>query len=124
MGCFINFTNHRLSVWSAEQVRQAREYGEIIDMPFPSISPCMSDEELLSLAESYTEQIISYEPSCVLCQGESVFATLMVTMLMKRNIPVVAAASTRKVTETVTEDGKTIKNAVFEFECFRKYIIV
>ena len=124
MGGFINFTNHSSDRWNEKQLSEARKYGEITDMAFPSISPKMTEEELLLLAESYTEQIISHKPSCVLCQGESVFATLMVTMLIKRDIEVVAAASTRKVTESISGDGKTIKNAVFEFECFRKYIIV
>ena len=124
MNKFINFTNHISERWNEKQLSEAKKYGDIIDIPFPSISPTSTEEELLSLAESYTEQILSHEPSCVLCQGESVFATLMVTMLIKRNIQVVAASSKRNVTEIVGEDGKNIKNVVFEFERFRKYIIV
>ena len=124
MSGFINFTNHSSDRWNEKQLSEAKKYGNITDIPFPSISPTISEKELLSLAEDYTEKILSHEPSCVLCQGESVFSTLMVTMLIKRGIETVAAASTRKVTETVSPDGKTIKNAVFEFECFRKYIIV
>ena len=124
MGNFINFTNHSSAKWNEKQLSEAKKYGNIIDIPFPSISPNSTEEELISLSESYTEQILSYKPNCVLCQGESVFSTRMVTMLMSKGIKTVAAASVRKVTESVNEEGKTIKSAVFEFECFRKYIIV
>lgn len=123
MGCFINFTNHRLSVWSPEQLRQAQQYGNIIDVPFPDISACMTDEQLYSLAKEYIHVLLSKNPCCVLCQGESVFSTLMVSMLIKNNINVVAAVSQRKVTESINSDGQTVKNAVFDFVCFRKYII-
>ena len=32
---FINHTNHSSKYWSDEQLVAARQYGDIIDMPFP-----------------------------------------------------------------------------------------
>ncbi len=120
---FINFTNHLSSKWGEKQIQCARIYGEIKDIPFPNISPYITDEEFCLLAEKYINILISEKPCCVLCQGESVFATLIVSMLLKNNIPVVAAVSERRVKERI-DDGQTIKTVVFEFVKFRKYVII
>ena len=124
MGGFINFTNHCSANWSRKQTEQAELYGKIEDIAFPDISPYMTDEEMYSLAKKYVDIIVSKEPDCVLCQGESVFSDLAVSMLIRKNINVVAASCKRNVTETVDENGNTVKRAVFEFERFRKYISV
>ena len=76
MSKFINFTNHISERWNEKQLSEAKKYGDIIDIPFPSISPTSTEEELLSLAESYTEQILSHEPSCVLCQAKEMLPKL------------------------------------------------
>ncbi len=120
---FINFTNHHSSGWNRKQREAALMYGEIVDIPFPDISPELTDEELYSLAQNYTALLLSEEADCVLCQGESVFSVLMVSMLIKNHVPVAAAVSRRTVMESTNENGQTIKRSVFEFKGFRKYIL-
>ena len=79
---FINFTNHPSAHWNPTQTVCARQYGEIEDIPFPDIPPEMTQDELYALAEQYLVRLLSKEPCCVLCQGESVFTALMVSMLI------------------------------------------
>lgn len=55
--------------------------------------------------------------------GESVFAALIVFMLIKNHIPVVAAVSKRTLKEFTNENGQTIKSSIFEFAGFRIYIL-
>ena len=108
---FINFTNHPSAHWNPTQTVCARQYGEIEDIPFPDIPPEMTQDELYALAEQYLVRLLSKEPCCVLCQGESVFTALMVSM------------SKRTVQESTNENGQTVKCALFEFTGFREYIL-
>ena len=39
---FINYTNHPSASWGEKQTDEAKKYGEIVDMPFPNISPQMT----------------------------------------------------------------------------------
>ena len=39
---FINLTNHPSATWSEEQLKAARQYGEIVDLHFPIIEPTFS----------------------------------------------------------------------------------
>ena len=43
---FINLSNHTSENWGEFQKKEAIKYGDIIDMPFPAISPYLSSEEL------------------------------------------------------------------------------
>ncbi len=122
MSAFVNFTNHRLEHWCDRQRKAAEKYGTIIDIPFPAIESEMTEKEMRCLAKQYYEKITVEKPSVVLCQGESVFSFLVTSMLLKGGLTVVAAVSRREVLETVNEKGETIKNAVFRFEEFRRYI--
>lgn len=42
---FINFTNHSSEKWSGEQRMAAERYGEIVDIPFPSVPPPEYDSQ-------------------------------------------------------------------------------
>ena len=44
---FINYTNHPSVSWGEKQTSEAKKYGEIVDMPFPNISPHMTAQELM-----------------------------------------------------------------------------
>lgn len=121
---FINFTNHNAANWSDKQIKAANEYGSIIDLPFPAIDPDATDNELIKLAIECAENIISYNPVCVLCQGETVFTCLIVSLLKANNIKTVAATSSRRLIESTDENGRTIKKSVFEFVKFREYMLL
>lgn len=45
---FINLSNHTSTRWSEAQKEAARQYGEIVDMPFSAVSPHISSEELMN----------------------------------------------------------------------------
>lgn len=123
MTLFLNFTNHPFENWSDEQKKAAQEIGgEIKDLPFPAISPQLSADQIKELANSYVEKIVKMSPSCVLCQGESVFSSLMAFSLTEKNIRTVSAVSERKVLEYQDENGRTVKKSIFEFCGFRDYL--
>lgn len=118
---FVNFTNHPSNNWSNSQLVKAKEYGEIVDLPFPNIPSNLSEEELIRMADNYVEKIYALKPKAVLCQGEMVFTHLMVNKLKEKGILVLAAISDR-VTEEIKMDDRTLKTSEFTFLGFRKYI--
>ena len=98
---FINHTNHLSQYWSQEQLAAAHQYGEVIDLPFPSIDPQAS--------------------SAVLCQGEFVYCHALVERLLAVGITVLAATSER-VVEEFSHNGINEKRVNFQFVQFREYI--
>ena len=48
---FINHTNHPSQYWSDAQLDAGRQYGVIMDMPFPQIDPMASSAEISQLAQ-------------------------------------------------------------------------
>lgn len=133
---FINYTNHPSASWGEKQTDEAKKYGEIVDMPFPNISPQMTAQELMKQAKEHGDNIITVveyeENSAVLCQGESVFTYMLVNYLLSkklgahrwqsglRNLKVLSAVSERRVVEIVDGDV-TQKKSEFFFEGFREY---
>jgi hypothetical protein len=117
----INFTNHPSEKWSAEQIRAAGVYGEIKDLPFPSVDPAADEAEVEAAAEEYAGRIAEMSPAAVLCQGEFTLCYGVVRRLSEKGIRVMAACSARDVTEKETEAGNTEKFAVFNFVRFREY---
>ena len=75
---FINHTNHSSKYWSDEQLVAARQYGDIIDMPFPCIDPLASTKDIARLAQDYAGRIIALHPTAVLCQGEFIYCHALV----------------------------------------------
>jgi hypothetical protein len=117
----VNFTNHSSEKWSLEQICAAEAYGEIRDLPFPSVDPAASEEEIEAIAEQCACTIEGLAPEAVLCQGEFTLCFNVVRKLGTKGIRVLAACSKRDVTEKETEDGNTEKYAVFSFVRFREY---
>ena len=117
---FVNLSNHSSNTWSNMQLEEARKYGDIVDIEFPSIDPYLTKDEVKELALSYLDKIKALAPSCVMCQGEFCFAYEMIDLLKKNNVKVVAACSERKTVEKQIENG-TEKTSIFEFVQFREY---
>ncbi len=118
---FINLTSRASQTWLNDQLKAAQEYGDIIDLPFPNIDPDMEPEEVVAMAEKYTAQIMTYDVSAVLVQGEMTFTFAVVSGLKRKGIKTVAACSRRESVETRNEDGSVTKNSVFRFWQFREY---
>lgn len=117
---FINHTNHLSQYWSHAQLTAACEYGDILDLPFPSVDPQASSSEVLELAQEYTGRIIALHPSAVLCQGEFVYCHALVERLLAAGITVLAATSER-VVEEFYHNGINEKRIDFQFVQFREY---
>ncbi|MBQ4163064.1 MAG: CRISPR-associated protein [Parabacteroides sp.] len=117
---FVNLSNHPSKTWSETQKKAAQQYGQIIDMPFPTISATGDEQYILNLVNDYKDQILSqFNPSCdvVHVMGELCFSFALVQELKKNGFVCLASTSERVVEEK--EPG--IKEVKFEFMRFRTY---
>lgn len=114
--CFINFTNHPSSLWDEKQLQAAQEFGEIVELPFPSVDVSCEKEDIEEMAEELVRKICILNPSAVLCQGEFGLTYQVVKRLKEKKIRVLSACSERKVIQKGNE-----KVAIFRFEKFREY---
>ena len=113
---FVNFSNHPSAAWSIEQLTAACEYGNIVDLQFPSVDPGLDKDDVMTLARACVDEIEALNPVCVLCQGEFTLCFDIVNLLKKQGVKVVAATSERNV----EFDGDT-KKIRFTFNRFREY---
>ena len=118
---FINLSNHPSDCWGKAQLETARKnYGEIIDMAFPQITPNASNDELEILAQEYVQRIMSLAKSqnvTVHIMGEMTFTFMVVTRLKEMGIRCVASTTERKT--TYKADGTKLSE--FSFVKFREY---
>lgn len=122
MAIFINFTNHSSDKWSEEQINSASQYGNIVDISFPSVPAFYDEEQIQQTANAYSQKILDYFPAAVLCQGEFTLVFAVVNTLLKHGITVLSACSDRITTETILPDGTLKKISNFKFVKFRKYV--
>lgn len=116
---FINLSNHPSSSWSENQLEAAEQFGEVVDIPFPDISPEAGEKEMNSIVEDYVEKILSYRNDkeiTVHVMGEMTFTYALVMRLKALGIHCVASTTNRIVKE---EEGKKISE--FKFVQFREY---
>lgn len=118
---FINFSNHVSDNWSKEQLSAANEYGELVDVSFPNVTPDATEDEIVKIGDEYVERIMSFSPDVVMCQGEFTLNHYVVNKLMKNGISCVAACTERISIEEKQLDGTVIKKSEFRFAGFRKY---
>lgn len=52
----LNITNHPSRKLSSKQITASEVYGEIVDMPFPSISPYLESREIDVIVGEYLEK--------------------------------------------------------------------
>lgn len=120
---FVNFSNHPSKNWSNEQISAAKRIvsgGSIVDIAFPQVSGDADESEISRTADKYAKEIISLNPSAVMCQGEFGICLEVVTTLKNNGIKVLYSCSERKTLETVI-DNRTEKTSVFKFVRFREY---
>lgn len=121
MKTFVNFSNHTSTSWTIAQREAAEQYGEIVDVTFPQVEPSADETQVKTLAEKMLKEILACDPAAVMVQGEFTLVYRVVTGLLERGIPAVAACSERKTEEWLQEDGTVVKKAVFQFVRFREY---
>lgn len=117
---FVNLSNHPSASWSPEQRRAAEEYGEIVDMSFPSISPGADRESIMELTEDFLNGILELSSSAdvaVHIMGEMTFTYALVERLKSMGIVCVASTTERLAVEN--PDGS--KTVSFDFVRFRQY---
>lgn len=114
---FVNFSNHKSKNWDKEQISAAEKFGAIVDIPFPLVDPVCPEEKINELGQTCYEQIMSYKPKAVMCQGEFTLAYNVICRLKQSGVLVVAACSKRCV-----EEKGGVKTSIFRFVRFREYI--
>lgn len=115
---FINLTNHPSSGWSEEQLKAAKQYGEIVDISFPNIEPYFSSNDVNELADVVAEGIKELDEHPVVhVMGEMTFTYAVVSRL--KALGIVCVASTTERNTIMSPDGKKISE--FKFVQFREY---
>lgn len=118
---FVNFSNHASDSWAKDQLEAAKEYGDIVDLPFPDVSPDLSEEDIDALARRCVKDILIYQPEAVMCQGEFTLSYAVIEKLKEKGVTCVAACSNREVKTVTQKDGSTKRESIFTFIRFRKY---
>jgi hypothetical protein len=124
----LNLSNHPSVNWSKEQLEAAHvQYGGVVDMPFPQISPEATTDEVMELAKAYSRKVILYDSnelsgttpsvSAVHLMGEMTFVVALISLLQSEGIEVICSTTERRVLEE--KDGK--KTMQFVFCRFRAY---
>lgn len=117
----INLSNHPLSTWSNKQKNAAIAlYGEVVDYPFPHVSPDSDLDEIKKLAKRIFEEIINqYKDKKITLHimGEFSLVYQLVSLFQLKKIPCVLSTSNRIVEEQT--DGS--KKVFFDFVKFRSY---
>lgn len=118
---FINISNHPSTKWSKRQLDSARWNGdEIIDIPFPNVSPTATTEDVTAIARIVLTAVLELaedhkKPLTCLVQGESSLCFELSRMLLALGVDVVVATSERNV----VEGPNGTKTVQFDFVQFR-----
>ncbi len=117
----VNCSNHPSRLWTAAQREAAKAYGEILDIPFPQVDPCLDTEDIRPLVLEYAEKIEHLKADAVFLAGEFTFLFMLVDKLLKDGVRVLCACARRDTEESVRLDGSIEKRSSFVFERFREY---
>lgn len=118
---FINLSNHPSAEWEQRQIKAAKTYGEITDIPFPRVDPSDTEEEVAKKAAFMAEKIIALHPDAVMCQGEYALTYGIVSRLKEAGILTLCACTERKTEEMADAVGRRTKESIFSFVQFRAY---
>lgn len=119
---FINLSNHPSVRWTQEQYEAAGKYGEVVDIPFPSIEANGTTEYFDEMVEAYVGKVLELDSDpVVMVQGEFVFTFRIVNKLKEKGIICLAAETKREVKEETDAEGNQLKTSVFKFEQFMEY---
>lgn len=115
----INLSNHPSDLWGQKQLEAAQAYGEIVDLPFPVVSPEASHRDVQELAETYVgmiERLKADDQATIHVMGEMTFTYAVVSKLKEMGLRCVASTTVRN---TAISGG--IKVSEFSFVTFREY---
>ena len=116
----LNLSNHPSANWSATQLSAAQQtYSQVQDLPFPTIDPAWTHDQVAQLADDYLGKILGWTPYplAVHLMGEMTFSFALVQALQAHGIACVASTTRRQAIDK--GDGR--KEVIFEFVGFRSY---
>ena len=125
---FFNISNHlcqaKNSTWSAEQIAEAKVLGgDVVDLPFPKVTPTMSNDEIASIAGEVARDVFGMakgsDNNGAMVAGEYTTTILIIAALQKLGIPCYFGQSERIAEERV-EDGEVVVVHKFTFAGFRR----
>jgi len=108
-------------MWSCEQTKAAINFGTIVDLAFPNITPSANEQEIQQIGDDFVSEIVSLSPAAVLCQGEFTLSYYVTHALKKIGITTLCACSERIVVDRCEEEGLLVKTSCFQFVKFREY---
>ena len=118
---FINLTNHPSKDWSAEQLKAAQCYGDIVDIEFPSINENATEKDINRKADEYLDTILKKgdaDELTVHIMGEQTFCYALISKLQKEGIRCIASCTKRDA--FVNEERQSV--STFHFSTFREYV--
>ena len=117
----INISNHPSDKWSEAQTSAAiSQFGEIVDLPFPTIEPNATPEDITKIAQDYLNRVHQKgkpKTTAIHIMGEMTLTYQLVGMLKDAGYRCYASTTIREVYEQ--EPGK--KTVIFQFVNFREY---
>ena len=114
----VNLSNHPSGFWSEEQLAAARQFGDIVDLQFPTIDPSLSSAAVSSIADKTVDTIMALGKDVVVhVMGEMTFTVALLKRLQSHNITCVAS-TTKRIVHEMPNGDKTVK---FQFNQFRRY---
>ena len=117
---FINISNHPSANWEEAQLQAARQYGDVVNYPFPQVPADATADNINALAERTAQRILELYPYTDITahiMGEMTFTFALVTQLKAHGIRCVASCTDR-VAENL---GNGDKLSHFHFAQFREY---
>lgn len=117
---FYNISNHPSKYWPQHQLSVAHQMaGEVVDIPFPEVSPYDNSSDIDLKAKQFAQTIIDglTEGDVVHIMGEHTFMFSLVSFLLKNGVRCVASTTSREV--AYSENGDKISQ--FHFVAFRDY---
>ncbi len=122
----LNLSNHPSDKWHESQMNSAVNlFGSVKDVPFPLIDPFCSENDIILLADEFTERVLNIlaehteDNNAVHIMGELTFCFATISKLITNGIKCVASTTGRKA--IINPDGS--KTTRFEFVKFREYTI-
>lgn len=119
---FYNISNHPSKYWSDHQLSEAHQMaGDVVDIPFPEVSPNDSATETSLKAQQFAQTIIQKlaDGDVVHIMGEHTFMFALVSYLLQHGVRCVASTTSREV--EYSEKGDKISQ--FHFVNFRDYCL-
>ncbi len=117
---FYNISNHPSKFWPDHQISKAKQIaGDVVDIPFPEVSPYDEAEVISSKAKQFGQELINKIESgdVIHIMGEHTFMFALVSYLLEHGVRCVASTTSREVEYNETGD----KISQFNFVDFREY---